>query len=484
LDSPIILKQNPWPTFLMVATGVFLSTMDSSMVNVALPSIMRSFGSSLPQTEWVVLMYLLTITVTLLFWGRLADQYGKSMVYLSGMMVFTLGSLACYFSVTLGQLVFFRFIQALGASMMMATGPAIIKMVFPVGQLGKALGFIGVATSVGLLLGPVISGILIHHFSWRGMFLVTVPVSFIAFLFGWFRLRIFHMEGKWRQDVPAIDWWGILLWAGLVSGFVLLSTLHADTDRYVIFCAVPLLLLLGTLFVKIELKQKMPIFPLSLFRKRFYSIAMFCASLSFAVLFVVLILMPFYLDYILGLSSQEIGFVMMAVPLSVFVVAPLSGILYDRIGARFLTTSGLALAAISLLLICFLTKDSSPMDVALRLVLLGCGQALFLSPNSADVLNSISSEQAGIASGMLATARNLGMLLGVTMAGMLFGFLFTHLSGGFYLKEFQPRMAGYFMEALKITFALTAVFSLCGAFLSGLRHPAAQRKTNTMVNSK
>lgn len=113
------------------------------------------------------------------------------------------------------------------------------------------------------------------------------------------------------------------------------------------------------------------------------------------------------------------------------------------------------------------------MDVALRLMLLGCGQALFLSPNSADVLNAISSEKAGVASGMLATARNLGMLLGVTMAGLLFGFLFTHLSGGGDLKEFQPGQAGFFMQALKLTFALTAVLSLCGAVLSGLRHPVA-----------
>lgn len=443
------------------------------MVNVALPSIMRSFGSSLPQTEWVVLMYLLTITVSLLFWGRLADQFGKSTVYLLGMMVFTLGSFACYLSVTLGQLVFFRFIQALGAAMMMATGPAIIKMVFPVGQLGKALGFIGVATSVGLLLGPVISGILIHHFSWRGMFLVTVPVSFVAFLYGWLRLRSVLVEKESRKDVLAIDWLGMLLWAALVSSVVLLSTLHADTDPYVFVGAVPFFLLLGTLFVKVELKQKSPIFPLSLFRRRFYSIAMFCAALSFAVLFVVLILMPFYLDYILGLSPQKIGFVMMAVPLAVFIVAPLSGILYDRIGARVLTTGGLALAALSLLLICFLTKDSSPMDVALRLMLLGCGQALFLSPNSADVLNTISSKQAGIASGMLATARNLGMLLGVTMAGLLFGLLFTHLSGNSDLRAFHPGQAGFFMQALKITFALTAGLSLCGAVLSGLRHPVA-----------
>lgn len=460
----------------MVAVGVFLSTMDSSMLNVALPSIMRSFGSSLPQTEWVVLMYLLTITVSLLFWGRLADQFGKGSVYLLGMMIFTVGSMACYLAMTLGQLILFRFFQASGAAMMMATGPAILKMVFPAGQLGMGLGFVGIATSVGLMLGPVISGSLIQHYSWREIFLVTVPVSFITFVGGWFRLRPLLARGERRKIVVAIDGWGMLLWAILVSTVVILATVHQEANATLLVAAVPFVLLLGILFIKIELRQKIPLFPIALFREWFFSIAMFCAALSFAVLFVVLILIPFYLDYILGLSPQQIGLVMMAVPLAVFLVAPFSGMLYDRIGARFLTTAGLSLAAISLILICFLTEDSMATDVAWRLMLLGGGQALFLSPNSAEVLKNVKSEQAGISSGMLATARNLGMLSGVTLAGTLFGFFFSHLSGGFDLKQFQPQQAGAFMGALKITFAITALLSLVGAILSGFRRPG-DRKT-------
>ncbi|MCK5070448.1 MAG: MFS transporter, partial [Desulfocapsa sp.] len=408
------------------------------MTNVALPSIMRSFGTSLPQTEWVVLMYLLTITASLLFWGRVSDTIGLRTVYLSGMVGFTFGSVFCYLSATLFQLILFRFVQAMGASMMMATGPAIVKMVFPPSQLGKALGLVGISTSIGLMMGPVISGILIESYSWRQIFLVTVPVSLIASIAGWTLLKPVTAKQPEENFYSTFDWAGIITWSALITVVVLLSTNYSEVSKTIVITEASACLILLVSLMKIELGKNNPLFPLSLFKKRSYSIAMFCAALSFAVLFVVLILMPFYLDYVLGLSARSIGLVMMAVPIAVFFVSPISGYLYDRIGARFLTTSGLALTAIALLLLCFLSSLSSPFDVAWRLVVLGAGQALFLSPNSAMVLKSVGPDQTGVSSGMLATARNLGMLVGVSLAGLLFGLIFSRVSGGLDLKHFSP----------------------------------------------
>ena len=453
----------------MVAVGVFLSTMDSSMINVALPSIMRSFGTTLPQTEWVVLIYLLTITVSLLFWGRVADRFGLASIYLSGMLVFTVGSLACYLSATLQQLVVFRFLQAIGASMMMATGPAIIKMVFPLGQLGLALGLVGIATSIGLMTGPVISGILIHSYSWREIFLVTVPVSLFVCVGGCYFSRPLLPKTQGDKLAVPFDWAGMILWTGMISMSVLLSTHHSGVPAKILIVEVLACLFFFLLLVKIESRKQNPLFPLSLFRNHSYAIAMFCAALSFAVLFVVLILMPFYLDYILGLSAKKIGLVMMAVPISVFFVSPLSGFFYDRIGARFLTTGGLAIAACGLLLLCFLSADSSAFDVAWRLAVLGCGQALFLSPNSAMVLENVGPGQSGVSSGMLATARNLGMLAGVSLAGLVFGMIFSKVSGGLDLRQYSPDQVQNFIYAFKITLSVTAVFSVFGAVLSSLR---------------
>ncbi|WP_083907268.1 MFS transporter [Desulfocapsa sulfexigens] len=449
--------------------GVFLSTMDSSMINVALPSIMRSFGTSLPQTEWVVLIYLLTITVFLLFWGRIADSLGLSSVYIVGMAVFSVGSVACYFSVTLVQLIAFRFIQAMGASMMMATGPAIIKMVFPIDQLGKALGLIGVSTSVGLMTGPLISGFLIHSYSWREIFLVTLPVSLFACGAGLIFLKPFASQKVFNKARHPFDWAGMTLWAALISLAVFLSTNHIGVSAEFLVVEAFLCLVLFLLFARTEARKENPLFPISLFHNHSFGIAIFCAALSFAVLFVVLILTPFYLDYVLSLSAKDIGFVMMALPISVFFVSPLSGFLYNHIGARFLTTSGLTIAACGLILLCFLTTESSSFDVAWRLAVLGCGQALFLTPNSATVLENVGPGQTGVSSGMLATARNLGMLIGVSLAGLLFGVIFSRVSGGFDLKQYNPCLAENFMYALKMTFAITASISIFGAVLSSLR---------------
>lgn len=452
----------------MVAVGVFLSTMDSSMINVALPAIMRSFGTTLAETEWVVLIYLLTITVTLLFWGRVADRLGVGSVYLTGMFVFSIGSIVCYLSATLLQLVLFRWFQALGASMMMATGPAIIKMVFPPGQLGKALGFIGIATSVGLMTGPVLSGFLVHSYSWRAIFLVTVPVSLFVCVAGWLYSKPV-VAAREKDEAAPFDWAGMIYWTGLVTMFVLLSTHHTGVSLNILVVEGGLGLCFLVLLIMTEYKHNIPLLPIALFRSRAYSIAMFCAALSFAVLFVVLILMPFYLDYVLGFSTKRIGMVMMAVPISVFFVSPLSGFFYDRIGARFLTTTGLTIAACGLLLLCFLSADSSAFNVAWRLAVLGCGQALFLSPNSATVLESVAGGQAGVSSGMLATARNLGMLLGVSLAGLIFGIVYSHLSGGLDLRQYTTAQIHNFMYALKATFTIAACFSVLGAVLSSLR---------------
>ncbi len=467
MDSGISEK---WSVFSLVAVGVFLSTMDSSMINVALPSIMRSFETTLARSEWVVLIYLLTITVSLLFWGRVGDQYGKGESYLLGMLVFTVGSFACFFASALWQLVGFRLFQAIGASMMMATGPALIARSFPAGQLGMALGFIGIATSLGLMCGPVVSGFLVASYSWPSIFLATVPVSLSAFVFGWFRLLPkLRSTDRAESATTPFDWYGMVLWTVMISSAVLLSTQHHGVSVAVLLLESAAMLLCVFFFLRVEAAQKNPLFPLKLFGRRSYAVAIFCAALSFAVLFVVLILMPFYLDYILHLTVRDIGFVMLAVPASVFLVSPISGVLFDRIGARFLTTAGLGLCACALLLLCFLSGKSSIWEIVLYLALLGAGQALFLSPNSASVLEQISPQETGVSSGMLATARNLGMLAGVSLGGLIFAMIFSKVSGGSDLKHFQPDQAQYFLYALRVTFTVTAVGSVFGAVLSGMR---------------
>jgi len=454
--------------FLLVATGVFLSTMDSSMLNVALPSIMRSFSTTLAITEWVVLIYLLTITVSLLIWGYLADCYGQGRIYLLGMLVFTFGSAICYFAPSLALLIFFRFVQALGAAMMMASGPAIIKSIFPREHLGRALGFLGIATSIGLTSGPVISGFLIRYFSWRAIFLVTVPVSLGACLIG--ELFFARNLPKGRETKGAsFDWFGSLVWILLVSGaLIFISHAWKVGTGLKIFSAI---LLVGTVwsFWKIEKHQVVPLFPLFLFRRKYYGIAMAAAALSFIVLFIVLIIMPFYMDFILRIPVDRIGYVMMAVPLTLFIVSPVSGWLYDMIGARFLTTTGFVVSCLAVILLTFLNPESKPLEIAWRLALLGMGQSIFLAPNTASVLARIEKEYTGITSGMLATSRNIGMLTGVAIAGTAFTALFFIFSDGLDLKEFSTVHVTAFMHAFQSTLGIAALLALIGGILSVMR---------------
>lgn len=455
-----------WLSFLIVATGVFMSTMDSSMINVALPAIMNDFHTPLWSTEWVVMIYLLAITATLLLWGYLADRLGRRRVYAAGLLVFALGSLGCALAPRLLWLVLARLGQSLGAAMMMATGPAMIKEIFPADQLGRGLGLIGVAVSLGLMAGPVTSGFLLEAFSWRAIFLVTVPAGLTLWLPALSVLPAGRVGGHRRFDAP-----GTLLWVFALALLAVTLSLASATPLPLM----PELALAGAavlscgLLIKIELHRAEPLLPLHLFRRSFFSIGMISAALSFVLLFTALLLIPFYLARVLGLSGSRLGLVMMAVPSTVMVVAPAAGWLADRIGARLPTTAGLLLSTGGLLLLAGLTPDQRPWEVAWRLALLGSGQAMFLSPNSASVLGNMTKQYVGTAAALLATARNLGMLLGIAQAGLLFSLFFAAYSGGLDLRHFSPAHTGAFMLALSHSLLFTAGIGLAGAVLSWRR---------------
>ncbi len=467
---PQLSGQRRWPLFIVVAVGVFMSTLDSSMVNIALPFIMRDFGSHLHTTEWVVLIYLLTITATLLLWGHLGDRIGKNKIYSGGLFLFALGSLACAMAGTLAALIVSRCGQALGAAMMMSTGPAIIKQTFPANQLGRSLGLIGIAVSLGLMTGPALGGIIMEFYSWRVIFLITVPVGLVFCLFA----RVIIPVTPRQKVSHRFDWAGVLLW-GLALLFLSLAISQASAAdrsgfRVILFLVAGLLTLL--FFVKVEAGSGSPLLPLHLFSRRFFNAAVTCAVLSFMILFVVIMLTPFYLDRVLALSSSRIGLVMMSIPLAVMVVAPAAGRLSDRIGARLLSTGGLALSCLGLLFLANLPADVQPWQIAVRLALMGCGQAMFLAPNSASLLGRVERQYAGAAAALLATARNLGMLLGIAQAGLVFSLVFSHATHGLDMKDFSAANTDSFLLAMSTAFHVAAAFGLLGVNISWWRGAA------------
>ena len=218
-----------------------------------------------------------------------------------------------------------------------------------------------------------------------------------------------------------------------------------------------------------EKTRKSNILPLHLFGKSYYHIGLITAAISFGSLFVILLLMPFYLDYIKHLPADMIGLGMMALPLTLFVVSPSAGMLYDRLGSRYLTTAGLLLCLVALLLLISIDEKSSMIGIAFRLALLGMGQSMFLAPNSASLLSRIHDSDAGITSGLLATSRNLGMLIGAAFAGIVFAAWFSYFSSGAELRHFVPEQVPVFIQALRATFSCTAAVSLIAVIISWQR---------------
>jgi MFS family permease len=223
---------------------------------------------------------------------------------------------------------------------------------------------------------------------------------------------------------------------------------------------------------------------LSFLKKRFFTIGFVSALLSFLLLFFVLILIPFYLDLVLRLSPSRIGLIMTAIPLAAMVAAPVAGWLSDSLGAKILSTLGLVFSTIGLLLLAFLSPETQPAGVAGRLIFLGLGQAIFLSPNSASVLARMGEKNSGTAAALLATARNLGMMLGVALAGLFFSFFFRQITGGVELKEYSMAHAGDFCLALRSSFLLVSVVGLGAVFLSWQRPVFISAKMASDVDIK
>ena len=463
---------------LLVATGVFMSTLDSSMLNVALPSIMQAFGSPLALTEWVVIIYLLTITVMLLFWGHLSKKYGQERIYNLGALIFSIGSLLCFLGPGIYLLILFRFVQALGASMMMAMGPALIKSVFPPEKLGRGLGQIGIATSLGLMTGPAISGLLIRWSHWRVIFLITVPIGLLVYLMGQNTPTISkpeHPEITSENEDHQFDRIGAMLWAVAICLTLIIAThatslCSAEHIEYTLLISGIFFTLSAWFLLAIhERKQPYPLLPLGLFTKRFFSMAMLCAMLSFTVLFFVLLLTPFYLRSVQQLAPDQTGYIMMALPLCVFFISPIAGRLHDKIGARIVATTGLGFCFLALLFLTTIDAETSPLIIAVLLALLGFGQAMFLSPNSAAALSGVNHQQAGVTSSLLATARNMGMLIGTALAGLIFSVYFSRLTGGMDMKDFMPEYTPQFLIALKRSFQAAAIIAAAGMAASWWR---------------
>ncbi|MGW8287380.1 MAG: MFS transporter [Desulfobulbales bacterium] len=464
-----------WLIFIMVAIGIFMATLDGSIVNIALPTIMADFGVELATIQWVVMIYLLTVTSLLLSFGRLSDIKGRRIVYSTGLVIFSLGSLLCGMAPSPYWLIGARFFQGLGAAMNMACTPALVVDTFPESERGKAIGMMGSVVAAGLTTGPVLGGLLIHYFSWRFIFYINIPIGILT------AAGVFFLLKGSKADITrpeTFDWPGAALLAVLLGSFLLAIT-HAYDWGYLSTPTLSLLsicLFAAVTLLKIEVKVRHPILSRSLFAIRLFSLPIIAAVILFLCLFILVFLMPFYLVHPAGYPVNTAGTIMACIFVALFVVSPFSGALYDRIGSRLLTTLAFGLIAASLLSLAVIPAQMSTFSIIWRLSLAGIGTAVFLPPNSAAAFSAVAPHQRGVASAIVAAARTLGMVMGVAIAGAIFNNVFYKLSHGLSLKEYQPALEGIFMKSYHYVMMGGVFIAVLGMITSFLRGPEPKLK--------
>lgn len=411
-EDPVVQK-NRWWILVSVAMFAFMSTLDSSIVNIALPTISKEMNVPMNQTEWVVSIYLMVVCACLLLFGKIGDSFGKIKVYRIGTIIFTIGSLLCGFNHSLGFLLFARIVQGLGASMTMATNSGIATEVFPIHERGRALGAIGAFVSLGSIAGPGIGGLILSHFSWSYIFWINVPVGIITILVGEkFLPKDIIKTGK-KIDMPGFSCFAVTIMT-FFGGIFIGQEIGFDAPQSLLLFAVAVISF--WLFLRIEKRKESPLISFSIFKNKIFTMSLLTAVLIFASNFFVNVVIPFYLQDARKLSASYAGLLMMVFPLLMVVGSPISGYLTDKIGPEILTLSGLLLLSTTSLMYMFLDMHSPIWYYVLATAIMGMGNALFQSPNNTMVMSSVEKEDLGVAGSMNSFARNLGMVIGIALA--------------------------------------------------------------------
>ncbi|WP_232796611.1 MFS transporter [Kyrpidia spormannii] len=470
-------RVHKWWVLANVAVGTFMATLDGSIVNVGLPTISNTFHVRLASVQWVITAYLLTICALLPSMGKLSDQLGRGRLYNLGFALFAAGSALCAVSGSVEMLIGMRVVQAVGASLLMANSQGLVATTFGSRERGRALGIIGTTVSLGTLSGPAIGGLLIEHFGWPAIFWVNVPIGVAAFFAGWRILPKERSRVTEPFDVP-----GAAMFAVGITG-LLYAVFGAESRGWTSFPTVggivaALVILL--FFYLREVRIPHPMLDFSLYRIRMFSTGSAAAFLSFVSLFCVNVMMPFFIQTVMHQSPAVTGYVMAANPVVMAVTAPLAGWLSDRIGPYVLTTGGLALNALGFVALNQLTAEVSPWVVAVHLAVFGFGQGLFQSPNNSSIMGSVPRAKVGLAGGLNALTRNLGMVFGISLSVSLFTYRLRVLSGatGAGPGAVGPVGAGgvaqpspeVFMGAMHTVFWAAAMACALGAAVSSLRN--------------
>lgn len=472
-----VRKRNKWSVLIIVVLSTFMSTLDSSIVNVALPRMADSLGVTTASIQFVATSYLIVISGTVLIFGKLGDMFGKTTMFTLGVIVFTIGSLLCGLSHSYWFLIMARAIQAIGAAGTMANNQGIVTEVFPVQERGKALGLLGTAVALGSLVGPGLGGMIVGVLSWEYIFTINVPIGILAAIGAFCLLPKTKTKANGRMDL-----YGALLFiVTIVSLFGALSEgLNLGFGHPLILTGFFLAAVCFAVFLAVEKKRKDPMIQLDIFKNGLFSLSIFCGFISFVAMFCNNIILPFYLQDVMEFSPQKAGLIMMAYPLILMVVAPVSGHLSDKIGSEILTFIGLVFTSVGLFSMSFLNENSAVITMVSLIGIMSVGMGLFQSPNNSLIMSTVSRDKLGVAGSINALVRNVGMVCGIALATtLLYGMMSSRL--GYRVTDYIPGRSDAFLYGMNKVYITASAICMLGAVLTFFR---LKRKSITAIGGK
>ncbi len=448
--------------------ALFMSAANTTTVNLALPSLLQDFNSTYAAVQWVVLSYLVSMAVFLPGIGRWGDLMGRKRVFMQGQLLFTVGAILCAAALTIPWLIGFRIIQAVGAAMMAGIGIAIVTETWPASQRGMALGVASGCIALGAVVGPLIGGFLLELFNWRWLFLINVPVGLLSLLIVWRVVPSLHSANeKERFDIA-----GAVTIGGALLCFSLALTLGQEIgygSPWIAGLAVAAILSLAT-FVWIERRVAHPMVDLVLFQDRTFTLNLLSALVIFLSLSGVTLVLPFYLELVLGVSQGTMGLLLTVLPAAYVATTPLAGVLSDRIGTRTMIGLGLGLTCVSMVLASQLNAESSLLEFVLYLAPMGLGIGAFNTPNTSALMGRASRSQLGVVSSLLTETRTLGQASGVAILGSFFALRLQHYAGP--MATVNTASKEQIVQALRDDFLVAALLTfvcLVGVLLAWRR---------------
>jgi len=453
MRARIFAEENrKWLTLAAVSFGLFMIMLDNTVVNVALPSIQRDLGADLSELEWIVTGYALTFASLMLVGGKVADAYGRRLIFVVGIVVFTVASLMCGLASSSEMLIGSRVLQGAGAALMNPATLSIIAATFPPRERGTAIGIWAGTSALALAIGPLVGGLITEHLDWSWIFFVNVPIGVLGIVASFAFIDESRDETHASLDLPGLATSAIGLFA-LTYGLIEANTYGWTSGRIVGVFAVAVIALAS--FVVLERRRRDPMLPLQLFRNGTYTGANLVVLLVALAMFGVFFFVSLYMQNILGYSAVQAGAAFLPMTILIILIAPIAGRTSDRAGSRGLMTAGMLLVALQLVLFSRLTIDASFWNLLPALLIGGVGMALTMTPSAAAATRSVPVEKSGVGSAVLNSARQVGGTMGVAIMGAIV----ASKAGG-------ERTPEAFMDGFQTALRVAAGIALLGAVVA------------------